>query len=143
MSSFKDLALGLVSIPILGGESEDFKAAARSVELLLVSNVTVSTGKNYAPHWCKFKRFCENNHRGFLPANVDTIVVYLSVLARGGKLGPVLMARAAIRYFNVKFASAVSPTEDLKVAQLLVALKKKLGKPVVNRAPITTEILVS
>ena len=112
MSSFKDLALGLVLISMLGGESEDFKAAARSAELLLVSDVAVSTGKNYAPHWCKFKRFCENNHRGFLPANVDTIVVYLSVLAREDKLGPVLMARVAIRYFHVKFSLAVSPTDD-------------------------------
>ena len=54
MSSFKDLALGLVKIPMLGGESEDFKAAARSAELLLVSYVAVSTGRNYAPYWCKF-----------------------------------------------------------------------------------------
>ena len=53
--SFKDLALGLVSIPMLGGESEDFKAAAKSAELLLVSDVAKSTGKNYAPHWSKFK----------------------------------------------------------------------------------------
>ena len=37
----------------------------------------------------------------------------------------------------------MSPTDDSKVAQLLVALKKKLGKPVVKRAPINSEMLLS
>ena len=70
------------------------------------------------------------------------MVVYLSVLARGGTLGPVKMAQAAIRYFHVKHGG-VSPTDDSKVAQLLVALKRKLGKPVVKRAPINSEMLLS
>ena len=132
MYSFKDVALGLVKIQMVGGESEDFKKAARSAKLLLVSDVAASTGRNYAPYWCKFKVFCESNHRVFLLAKVDTVVVYLSVLARGGKLGLVKKARAAIRYFHVK-AGGCSPTDDSKVAQLLVALKRKLGKPVVKR----------
>ena len=123
MSAFKDIALGLVEIKMVGGESEDFKKAARSAELLLVSAVAASTGRNYAPYWCKFKVFCESNHRVFLPAKVDTVVVYLSVIARGGKLGPVEMARAAIHYFHVKSAGC-SPTDNRKVAQLLVALKR-------------------
>ena len=142
MSAFKDLALGLVEIKMRGGESEDFRRAAKSAELLLVSDIAPSTGKNYAPYWCKFKTFCESNHRAFLPAEVDMVVVYLSVLARGGTLGPVKMARAAIRYFHVKHGG-VSPTYDSKVAQLLVALKRKLGKPVVKRAPINSEILLA
>ena len=37
----------------------------------------------------------------------------------------------------------MSPTDDSKVAQLLVALKRKLGKPVVKWAPINSEILLS
>ena len=54
MSAFKDIALGLVEIKMVGGESEDFKRAARSAELLLLSDVAASTGRNYAPYWCKF-----------------------------------------------------------------------------------------
>ena len=126
--SFYELALGLVKIPMLGGESSDFQEAAKRPEMLIVSDIAESTGKNYAPHWKKFVMFCERNNRLYLPASLDTIVVYLLVCLS------LFMARAAIHYFHNKFSSSSSPTDDWKKSQVMLALKRSLGKPVVKRA---------
>ena len=83
-----------------------------------------------------------SNNCEFLPSSPDTIVVYMSVVLRGGCLGPVFMARAAIRYFHVKkYSSLPSPTDDPKVVAIIVALRKQLGKPVVKHAPISYDVL--
>jgi len=59
------------------------------------------------------KKNRDSNYRQFLPSNVETIVVYLLVLAREGSMGPVVIARAAIRYFHLKLSSSSSPTDNL------------------------------
>ena len=83
-----------------------------------------------------------SNNCEFLPSSPDTIVVYMSVVSRGGCLGPVFMAQAAIRYFHVKkYSSLPSPTDDPKVVAIIVALRKQLGKPVVKHAPISYDVL--
>ena len=69
------------------------------------------------------------------------IVVYLTSVAEKG-LGSVLMARAAIRYFNLKYDSATtSPSDDKKVSCLVLALKRKMGKPVTKREPTNHDYL--
>ena len=89
------------------------------------------------------EQFCEQNNRAFLPASPDTIVVYMSVCSSAGSLGSLLMSRAEIHYFHKKkYPSFSFPTEHAKVAQVMVALRKSLGKPVVKRAPISKNIMV-
>ena len=90
------------------------------------------------------EQFCEQNNRAFLPASPDTIVVYMSVCSSAGSLGSLLMSRAEIHYFHKKkYPSFSSPTEHAKVTQVMMALRKSLGKPVVKRAPIFMNIIVS
>ena len=137
----KEIARNLVKINLSSSETEFFKLNARKAKELLVSDIADSTGDRYGPQWLKFCDFCASNGRESLPSLPDTIVVYLTSVAEKS-LGSVLMAWAAIRYFNLKHNSAsTSPSDDKKVSCLVLALKRKLGKPVTKREPINHEYL--
>ena len=138
----KLIARSLVNINLTGSETEQFKVNARKAEDLLVSDIADSRGDRYGPQRLKFCAFCASNGRESLPSLPDTIVVYLTSVAEKG-LGSVLMARAAIRYFNLKYDSATtSPSDDKKVSCLVLALKRKMGKHVTKREPINHECLL-
>ena len=137
----KEIARNLVKINLTGSDTEFFKVNACKAEELMVSDIADSTGDRYGLQWLKFWAFCATNRRESLPSSPDTIVVYLMSVARKG-LGSFLMAGAAIRYINLKHNSASpSPSDDAKVSCLVLALKRKLGKPVTKWEPINHDYL--
>ena len=54
----KSIALGLVKIALKGDIPAGVKEDARKADLLLVNDITNSTGDRYAPQWLKFKSYC-------------------------------------------------------------------------------------
>ena len=138
----KSIAKALVHINLTGSETTVYKENAEKAVELLVSDIADSTGNRYGPQWVKFREFCSENGKESLPSSVNDIIVYLTYVSERG-FGAVLMARAAIRYFNLKFNSATfSPTDDKKVSCLVLALKRKMGKPVTKREPINHDVLL-
>ena len=140
--AFKSLARSLVRFDLTGTETEVYRENAEKGMDILVSDIADSTGQRYGPHWLKYSEFCAENGKNNLPSSVTDICVYLTFISTRG-LSAVLMARSAIRYYNLKFnSSSVSPTDDQKVVNLVVGLRRKLGRPVVKREPMQHEVLL-
>ena len=140
--AYKNIAKSLVRFDLTGTENEVYRQNAEKAMNILCSDIAPSTGQHYGPYWSKFSAFCEENGHEILPSTVTDICVFLT-LTSGRGLHAVLMARAAIRYYNLKFNSnKVSPTDDMKVANLVVGLRRQLGKPVNKREPIQHDLLL-
>ena len=140
--AYKSIAQSLVRFELTGTENDIYRENAEEAMNILCSDIAPSTGQRYGPYWSKFAVFCQENGHESLPSSVTDICVFLTMTSARG-LNAVMMARAAIRYFNLKFMSnKASPTDDMKVANLMVGLRRKLGKPVTKREPIQHDLLL-
>ena len=140
--AYKSLAKSLVRFDLTGTENEVYRENAEKAMDILCSDIASSTGQRYGPYWMKYTAFCAENGKDNLPSSVTDICVFLTFISGRG-LSAVLMARAAIRYYNLKWNSnVVSPTDDQKVVNLVVGLRRQLGRPVVKREPMQHDVLM-
>ena len=138
----KSIAKSLVNFEFTGTETTVYRENADKAVDILVSDIADSTGSRYGPHWVKFSEFYAENGKENLPSSVTDICVYLTFISARG-FSAVLMARASIRYFNLKFNLATwSPTDDKKVANLVLGLWRRIGKSVQKREPIQHEVVL-
>ena len=136
----KDL---VVNFSTSSQDSAEVKEAAEEMAELIAGAFTESTGNNYEGCWKRFQEFCVSNGRQFMPASIETVALYLVVVAkRGESISPALSARAAISYYHkVAQPEDIAPTEAERVKQVMAGLKKKYAKPVVKKKPVTPEIM--
>ena len=123
------LVSSLVSMPPLPRSSSvELLAASAAIPSILASSVADSTGNNYAGAWFRFSSWCRENGRSFLPASVDTVSLYLTVISlRSKSISPAYSARSAINYYHqLRDPSVLSPTEHLCISQLIAGLHQTL-----------------
>ena len=132
----------MVTIDLTQEDGELFTRNARVAEDLLAEKVGDSTAKGYASAWTRFRKYCKGARREALPADVDTVVTYLAIVSENGSMASAQMACSSITPFHrKKFLGEASLTESLKVKQLMIAIKRRHGKLVTKRDPVTAEVV--
>ena len=78
-----------------------------------------------------------------MPPDEESICVYFSFMAvKNRSPNTVLATRLAIRFFQrIAFPDLEPPTDSLRVAALVIGIKKKFGRTQRRRAAITPEIM--
>ena len=125
------------------GDSDQVKEARDLVTDFLTESVGESTSSSYQGAWDRFKAFCAENGRQFLPASEETVCLHLAYIAKKNmSVSPSLQMRAAIGHFHrMKFPDSILPTEGQRVTQLMMGIKRKYNKPVCKSKPMTPEIM--
>ena len=115
---------------------------AELAQLLEDHALAPNTRRAYAADWADFERWCRRYSRRALPADPETVVLYLLDLDRAGR-PPVTLTRrcAAIRLAHGSAHHPI-PTSDELVRQTLRALRRKHGvAPKRQAAPLVTTLL--
>ena len=106
----------------------------------LQHSVAKDTDKQYN-YWCRrFKKFCSDYKRVYLPFGEMTCIGFLSLLAENSDgIGGVDQARSAIRkLFYLNFPNKECPTESERVAMVVKGIKRRFKKPVQKKKPLAT-----
>ncbi|MBN1890352.1 MAG: tyrosine-type recombinase/integrase [Thermoflexales bacterium] len=100
-----------------------------------------NTKRAYKVAWGDFERFCGGRDLSTLPADVSTVVEYLTDLAdRGQKMSTIKVKRAAISFAHVA-ARQQDPTQHGDVKILMAGIARTLGTRKAKKAAVTVEEL--
>ena len=138
--SHPDLVRSVVNPPCLARfATEETRRAAELLPDILSANVAPSSGGRYSSAWRRFSDWCIANGRLHLPASVETVSLYLAVCSlRTQTIAPAYAARSAIGFYHkMAYLESTSPTDSVRIAQVIKGLKRKFAKPVVKKRPIT------
>ena len=142
MVNYKALVGDMIDIHTVPGDRELFVRNARMAEDLLMEEVARSSAKVYSYAWLRFRGYCGEVGKEAVPADVDMLVPYLAKVCEKGLVACMQTARSKKAHFRrKKFQSFPSSTESLTVKQLLIAIKRRHGKPVVKREPAKAEVV--
>ena len=61
--------------------NEEIVRLADKAKTLLGNELTESSAQCYSLMWSKFETFCYRHNRSFLPATIDTIILYLTFVS--------------------------------------------------------------
>lgn len=100
---------------------------------------TPNTLACYASDWRIFRGFCERCDRKPLPANPDTIALYITDLLKTHKISTAVRHLAAIRFHHVE--TGLDTPVDASVWSLIAGAKRLRCETLTQRAPITVEQL--
>ncbi len=126
----------------LAGVSEDFLKYYSKIDEAVSHGVADSSNNAYYLSFNRFAKFCVENNVPSLPSDPDVIITYFIKLSEEGRnVSPVLNARSAIRYYNLmQNPTVVPPTERDDVVRCVDGIRRKFGRPVKKREPMTMEI---
>lgn len=112
-------------------KAKEFQAASRSP----------NTWKAYDRDFSKFTAWCVVHRRVPMPADTETVVLYLvSLVDRNLAVATVARAAAAISK-NHDLAGYASPTRTPEVKELLAGVRRAVGGEPSRRKPMTVSIL--
>lgn len=101
-----------------------------------------STLKGYRQDWRHFSTWCAVYGLAALPADKETVCLYLtSMVRRGLKPGTIKHAISTIAYHH-DIAGIPSPTRTVEVKHTHAGIKRQLGTIPTRKAPLTAEHLV-
>ena len=126
----------------LSGVSDDFLKYFQMSDEVIASGLANSTSNQYYLAFNRFADFCTKNNLPSLPSDPTVIITYFTKLSEEGKnVAPVLMARSAIRHYNLLHRPDImSPTDRWDVKKCVDGVQKKFSRPVKKREPMTLEI---
>jgi len=103
------------------------EALIRRTQATLSADLAKSTHHAYAKDWSDFQRFSISLSQVFLPANTETVVLYIQYMAdKKLKLNTIRRRLAAIRYYHFD-ADYDSPTENALAKKMLNAISRQIG----------------
>lgn len=101
------------------------------------SSISASTRKAYETDWLHFLGFCQQHNLCDLPAEPETVILYLSSMAQS-KLSVSTIARRCTSITTIHRASGHdSPIKTDKVSRVFKGIKRKLGKPPQKRKALS------
>ena len=101
---------------------------------------TETTRRAYFRDWTDFERWCGNARREALPASPETVVLYLTELARDRKVATLERRIAAISQVH-QLAGCPSPTAEIVVRTVMAGIRRVKGTAQTGKRPILTEDL--
>jgi len=103
------------------------------------SSRSVNTKRAYASSWNAFERWAIENAFSPLPANPETVALYLALLvSKGRATGTVQGALVAISQSHLD-AGYTSPRNDPRVRRVIQGVRRRLGTEQDGKAAITLE----
>ena len=125
--------------------TNDFRFYNDKLVDYLANSKASSTENSYFLAFKRFSQFCFENNQVCLPSNPEVIATYfIKVCEEANSENPALLARSAIRHYNLqRYPDIPSPTDRADICMLIQSLTRRFGKPVVKRQPTTIDILCS
>jgi len=99
-----------------------------------------ATRKSYERDWRHFVAWCQTHSRRALPAEPDTVALYLTDLAQTLKVATLAKRVAALSQAH-QFAGHPSPTHDILVRTVFAGIRRAKGTAQIRKRPILTEDL--
>ena len=112
----------------------------RASELLKASKAP-TTWRKYEGEFRKFANWAKSFGVPHLPASVGTVLRYLAWRSNQGAASALATASAAISAFH-KMNGMASPCSDPRVPAVLEGARRTFSQPVVQKAPVTKDILI-
>ena len=100
----------------------------------------VSTRRAYAFDWADFAGWCRANGRMALPAEPETVALYVTALADARKVATLQRRIAAISQAH-QFAGHASPTREVVLRTVMAGIRRAKGTAQIGKRPILTEDL--
>jgi site-specific recombinase XerD len=113
--------------------------ANRASEYIRRSKAT-NTVKAYQSDWNHFKDWCERHGRTALPANPETVTLYLSDLAEDYKPSTLTRRIASISQVH-RAAGHETPTRDGNVRMVLAGIRRTKGRAQAAKTPVLVDEL--
>ena len=127
------------NLPVPAGENlaELRKTAAEFLQAGRAQNTVIA----YRSDWADFERWCQSQNLTALPAEPQTIALYLASLPRRGlKASTIKRRRAAIKWAH-RHLDTVNPVSHPGVAQVLDGIGRTLGTAPNKKTAITVAVL--
>ena len=99
-----------------------------------------ATRKSYERDWRHFVQWCRTHARTALPAEPDTVALYLTNLAQTLMVATLVKRVAALSQAH-QLAGYPSPTHDILVRTVLAGIRRAKGTAQVRKRPLLTEDL--
>ena len=99
-----------------------------------------STRRAYACDWADFAGWCRANGRMALPAEPETVALYVTALADARKVATLQRRIAAISQAH-QFAGHASPTREVVLRTVMAGIRRAKGTAQTGKRPILTEDL--
>ena len=99
-----------------------------------------ATRKSYQRDWRHFSGWCKQHRRLSLPAEPETVALYLTDQAQTLKVATLAKRVAALSQAH-QFAGHVSPTHDILVRTVLAGIRRSKSTAQSRKRPILTEDL--
>ena len=118
-----------------------WQSIIKITEVNLHNSVAKDTREQYN-YWCnRFRKFCSDFNRVYLPFGEMTCIGFLSYLAENSEgIGGVDQARSAIRkMFYLNFPNRECPTESERVSMVVKGIKRRFKKPVQKKKPLAAD----
>ena len=93
------------------------------------ASISNATRKAYECDWRDFWRFCRDNDLSDLPANADTVCIYLTHLAESGSAISTIIRRCTSITAIHRASGHDSPVKSDRVGRVLKGIKNTIGKP--------------
>lgn len=141
----KSTSKGLVIDSVQADEGDvgdaKWQGIIKIAKVNLHNSVAKDTSEQYN-YWCnRFKKFCSDFNRVYLPFTEMTCIGFLSYLAENSEgIGGVDQARSAIRkMFYMNFPNRQCPTESERVSMVVKGIKRRFQKPVQKKKPLAAD----
>jgi site-specific recombinase XerD len=120
----------LARLELVADDARDFAAHAKAANTL----------KAYRIDWADFSEWCAVHRLAFLPAEPQTVALYLTDLARTHKVSTLYRRLSGISQAH-QAAGFPTPTTDAQVRLVFQGIRRTLGSaPVQKNAAITAEV---
>ena len=140
VSSYKSSVVGckLQESASVLSDDLDWDKVLELVDLNIDNALCENTKKQYTYWFKRFETFCKTFGRKMFPFNDLTCVAFLSHLAESSDgLGGIDQARAALRHWHcVRYPHVASPTESVRVNNVVRGIKRRFKKHVVKKKPL-------
>lgn len=117
---------------------ENIEALLSEAAEYLDASLAPNTRKAYAVDLREFRLWCEAHSAPWMPTEPNTLVAYITALARTHKISSILRRTTAISVAHQFAGHKQNPVRDFKVRQLLEGVKRKKKCAPTQKQPAVT-----
>ena len=118
--------------------SEIIEALLHEAREYLDASLAPNTRRAYASDLREFRLWCEEHKASWMPAEANTLVAYLTALAKTHKVSSITRRLAAISVAHRFSQQKTNPVKDFKVRQLVEGIKRKKKCAPTQKQPTMT-----
>ncbi|OPY60119.1 MAG: Tyrosine recombinase XerD [Pelotomaculum sp. PtaU1.Bin065] len=119
-------------------QSVELRTAASKAHDYIAQAKAKNTIKSYRADWQDFTTWCNNNNLIELPADPETVAVYLAHLAETSKVSTLQRRISAISQAH-QAAGHPSPTCTMEVRAVMAGIRRERGSAQAGKAPVLVD----